>query len=138
MDSGDADVGEPLNTVLERARADRRLFGDRKVARTGRADQYSAPPRRRGLGIGREICRATELIELDAREAHGERLRLVFFYAGGEKAAARRFETFRDRHHLAGGLAQTKDHLLMPLGNGPEVIDRREAELLEVHAADLT
>ena len=44
-------------------------------------------------------------------------------------------EPFRDGHDLADRLAGTKNHLLMPLGDGPEVIDRCERQPLEVHAA---
>src|SRR3989442_3898302 len=44
-------------------------------------------------------------------------------------------EPFRDRHALADGFARTENHLLMPLGEGPEVIDRRERQALDVHAA---
>ena len=61
---------------------------------------------------------------------------------GGEKAPARDLQPLRDLHHLLRRLPLAKDHFLMPLREGPEVIDggEREAldeplEILELHAA---
>ena len=137
MDPGNSDVGEALDAVLERPRANRRLLGNGEVARAGRANEDRAPPRGRRFRIWREIGRPPELVDLHARKAGRECLGLRCVSARREKAAAGGLEPFRDRHDLADGLARTKNHLLMPLRDGPEVIDRREGQGLELQAADL-
>src|SRR5439155_290784 len=65
-------VGQPRDGVLERSRTDGSLFGDRQIARAGRADEDRTAARGRRLRIGREIRRATELVELDARKSGRE------------------------------------------------------------------
>ncbi len=137
VNPGDPDVGQPLDGVLERSRTDGSLFGHRQITRAGRADEDRTPARGRRLRIGREIRRAAELVDEGARKSGRERLRLGGVGARREKTAARSFKPFRDRYHLADRLARTKNHLLMPLGDGPEVIDRCERQRLELQAADL-
>src|SRR5258705_3598663 len=56
---------------------------------------------------------------------------------GRKKTPASGLKPFRDGDDLAHRLARTKNHLLMPLGDGPEVIDRCERQRLELQAADL-
>ncbi len=135
MDAGDPDVGETLDAILQRPGGDRRFLGHRKIARAGRAHEHRAATSGRRFGVGRQVCRPAQLIDFDSGKAGGECLCLRAVGAGCEEAATRHLEPFGDGDDLAGRLARTKNHLLMPLGDGPEVIDRRERQLLELHAA---
>ncbi len=103
------------------------------------ADEYGAAAGGRGLRVGREIGSPAKLVDFDAGKAVYECLGLRGVSARREKAPppASGFQPLGDRDNLADGLARTKDHLLVPLGDGPEVIDRRERQPLELQAADL-
>src|SRR5439155_13611593 len=102
-----------------------------QVARSRRHYEDGPPPRRRGLGLGRQVDRAPQLIHLGAGEARGERRALQRLRPRGEEAAARRREPLGDPDDLLRRLSLTQDHLLVPLREGSEVIDRREREALE-------
>src|SRR2546422_915452 len=138
VNSGDPDVGEALDAVLECPRTDRCFLRDSEVACARRANEHRSATSGRGFWVRREIGRPPDLVDLDTRKAARECLRLRGVSARRQKAPAGRFESFRYRQHLADGLARTEDHLLMPLGDRPEVIDRRERQPFEVHAADRT
>src|SRR3989449_2291017 len=96
-----------------------------------RSHEAASPPRRRGLGLGRDVDRPAELVPLGARKSRDERRTVRRLRPGGEEAAARRREPLGDPDHLLRRLSLTQNHLLVPLREGPEVIDRGEGEALE-------
>src|SRR2546430_16038321 len=105
MDSCDTDVRQALDAILQRSGADGSLLGDGEIAGPGRTYEHGAPPRRRWFGIGREEGRASQLIDLDARKAGCEHLRLRPDCSSGEKAAARLLQAFCDVDELSHALA---------------------------------
>src|SRR6266571_451525 len=135
VDARDPHVRQALDAVLQSAGSHGRFFSDGEVARPGGADQHRAPSRGCGLRVGRQVRRPAQLVALGAREACPQSGRVGSLDARRQKTAARHLQPLGDGHHLPRRLPLTKDHLLMALCDGPEVIDRREGELLEVHAA---
>ena len=135
-------VVEARHAVPQRPGRHGRLFGHRQVARPRRHHEDRAASGRLGLGGRREVDRATQLVHLRARKVRGESFTMGGVRPGGEKTPTRGLEPLGDPHHLLGSLPLAKDHFLVPLRQGPEVIDggEREAfdealEILELHAA---
>ena len=130
MDSGHADVRQPLHSAGHRVRGDCGFLRHRKVARPGSGDENGLCRNHR-LGGAFQVNGASHRIVFRAGQRRKQRPRGGLIDAGDKNAVSPLRDAGCNGDDLLGALPRPVDHFGKALPECAVMVDRREAQRLE-------